>query len=154
MIRLSMLVPLAVLMVSDWKSRTVGAVWLVLLFVSALATSASHHGLRMAATFTALNLALLIAIGAVLLVYSRLRAKRLREMLGAGDAFFFAAITPVLPPEGYLRLCIVLLLSALVLWLMLRKRLSPPNIPLVTFCGVPFAAVVIIMTILPELWTV
>ena len=142
---LPMLVPLAVMAVQDWKTRTVGAAWLVLLFAAAFAGSAYVNGARAAATYMGFNLALLLLTGAALLAYSRIRRKRLRDMLGAGDALFFAALTPALPPEGYLRASVAMLLCALALWLVLRRRLPSRAVPLVSFCGAPLSLMIILL---------
>ena len=71
------------LAVQDWRTRTVGAAWLVLLFAAAFAGSACADGVRATATNLGFNLALLALTGAVLLAYSCIRGKRLRYMLGA-----------------------------------------------------------------------
>jgi len=143
---LPMLAPLAVLAVQDWRTRTVGAAWLVLLFAAAFAGSACADGVRAAATNLGFNLALLALTGAVLLAYSRIRGKRLRDMLGAGDALFFAALAPAFPPEGYLRASVAMLLCALALWLVLRRRLPSRAIPLVSLCGAPLSLMIILLS--------
>ena len=149
---LPMLVPLAVLAVQDWRTRTVGAAWLVLLFAAAFAGSACADGVRATATNLGFNLALLALTGAVLLAYSRIRGKRLRDMLGAGDALFFAALAPAFPPEGYLRACVAMLLCALALWLVLRRSLPSRAVPLVSFCGAPLSLMIILLSFDALLW--
>lgn len=136
-IHLLILLPLLPMMLSDWKSRTVSTGWLVLLFVLAGGCSVYANGLPRALTNTGLNLSILLVLGLALWAYAKLRGKRLAEMGGLGDLLFFAAITPLLSPEDYIRLMIAMLVFSLVLWALLKKRFHLETIPLVTFCGLP-----------------
>ena len=137
-IHLLILLPLLPMMLSDWKSRTVSTGWLVLLFVLAGGCSVYANGLPRALTNTGLNLSILLTLGLALWAYAKLRGKRLAEMGGLGDLLFFAAITPLLSPEDYIRLMIAMLVTSLILWVLLKKKYQLETIPLVTFCGFPF----------------
>ena len=132
-----MIIPLAVMMVSDWKTRTVNVVWPAVLFVLAAVGSVLENGAVMALVFTGINVAIILLLAAGLYGYARLRGKRLGELSGLGDALFFIAIAPVFPPEDYIRAVIVMLLCSLALWAILRKKFSLDTIPLITFCGIP-----------------
>lgn len=137
LLKLSMIIPLAVMMVSDWKTRTVNIVWPALLFVLAAVDSVVKNGAVTALAFTGINVAIIFLLAAGLYGYARLCGKRLGELIGLGDALFFIAIAPVFPPEDYIRAVIVMLLCSLALWAILRKKFSLDTIPLITFCGIP-----------------
>lgn len=94
---LSMIIPLAVMMVSDWKTRTVNVVWPAVLFVLAAVGSVLENGAVTALAFTGINVAVILLLAAGLYGYARLRGKRLGELIGLGDALFFIAIAPVFP---------------------------------------------------------
>ena len=49
---LSMIIPLAVMMVSDWKTRTVNIAWPAVLFVLAAVGSVLENGALMVLVFT------------------------------------------------------------------------------------------------------
>ena len=132
-----MIIPLAVMMVSDWKTRTVDVVWPAVLFVLAAVGSVWENGAVTVLAFTGINVAIILLLAAGLYGYTCLRGKRLGELIGLGDALFFIAIAPVFPPEDYVRTVIVMLLCSLALWAILRKKFSLDTIPLITFCGIP-----------------
>jgi len=147
-----MLAPLTIMMFSDWKTRTVSLVWLVLLFLMAAAGAILIYGIRTALTFTAINMSILLIIGLALYAYSLIRKKSLGELGGVGDAMFFAAITPMSAPEAYVRKVLAMLVFSLLLWLLLRKRFSLSTIPLVSFCGIPLICIILFLTI--RQWTI
>lgn len=95
-----MIIPLAVMMVSGWKTRTVNVVWPAVLFVLAAVESVLENGAVMALVFTGINVAIILLLAAGLYGYARLRGKRLGEPIGLGDALFFIAIAPGLSPGG------------------------------------------------------
>ena len=138
LLHLLILLPLAPMMLSDWKSRTVNIGWLVLLFVLTGGCAIYENGLSQTLINTGLNLSILLVLGLALWAYAKLRGKRLAEMGGLGDILFFAAITPLLSPEDYIRLMIAMLVTSLILWALLKKKHHLETIPLVTFCGFPF----------------
>lgn len=140
-----MLVPLAAMMVSDWKSRTVSIAWLVLLFLLAGTGSVFTNGVETALVYIGINLATLLLTGFALWVYSRLRGKALGEMGGLGDFLFFVALTPLAAPVDFVRGAVIVLVSSLLLWLLLRKHFALDTIPLITFCGIPLAGIVILI---------
>lgn len=145
---LLMLVPLVAMMVSDWKSRSVGIVWLALLFLLAGAGSVLVNGTEAALGHIGINLAVLFIVGSVLYVYSLVRRKPLGEMGGMGDFLFFVALTPLAGPIDYVRGAVVMLVFSLLLWALLRKRCNLDTIPLVTFCGVPLLLFILYLAVI------
>ena len=139
-----MFVPLAAMMVSDWKSRTVSIAWLVLLFLLAGTGSVLTNGAETALVYVGINLAILLLTGLALLFYSRFRGKALGEMGGLGDFLFFVALTPLFAPVDYVRSAVIMLVFSLLLWLVLRNRCQLETIPLVTFCGLPLPVIMAI----------
>lgn len=144
---LLMLVPLAAMMASDWKSRSVGVVWLALLFLLAGAGSVLANGAETALYIIGMNLGILLLTAAALYVYSLVRRKPLGEMGGMGDFLFFVALTPLAGPVGFARGAVVMLVFSLLLWALLRKRYALDTIPLVTFCGVPLMVFLLFLAI-------
>lgn len=143
MLYLLTIIPLAVMMLSDWKTRTVSILWLSVFFVSVACCSIFVNGLLGAAIYMAMNLTLLLIIGLALYAYSAIRKKRLGEMIGVGDALFFASLTPIAEPEIFIKLLVGMLIFSLLSWLILRKKLNPGNIPLVTFSGLPLIGIIV-----------
>ena len=148
---LPMLIPLAPMMISDGKTRTVHVVWLVLLFIATGTGSVVAYGVKDALAFTAFNMAILLILGLFIYAFSLIRKRRLSELGGIGDALFFAAITPMSAPEDFVRYVLVMLVFSLFLWVALKKRFSLSTIPLVSFCGIPLVFIILFLAIRP--WT-
>ena len=66
-------------------------------------------------------------------------------MGGLGDFLFFVALTPLAAPVDFVRGAVIVLVSSLLLWLLLRKHFALDTIPLITFCGIPLAGIVILI---------
>lgn len=142
------LIPLAFMMVSDWRTRTISLAWLVVMFLVSLAGAVLSYGLRDVMIWMFVNISILTVIALFLMVYSRIRKKRLGELIGLGDALFFGSITPMFVPENYARLVLVMLVFSLMMWVMLRKKVSLSTIPLVTFSGIPIVVIILLNTLL------
>ena len=143
---LLMLVPLAAMMLSDWKSRSVGVVWLALLFLLAGAGSVLANGAETVLYNICMNLGILLLTAAILYGYSLVRRKPLGEIGGMGDFLFFVALTPLAGPVGFVRGAVVMQVFSLLMWALLRKRYALDTIPLVTFCGVPLIVYILYLT--------
>lgn len=148
---LLMLIPLALMMISDGRTRTVSVVWLAALFLATAVGSVLAYGIKNALAFTVINMAILLILGLALYAYSLIRKKRLGDLGGVGDALFFAAITPMSAPEDYVRYVLAMLVFSLLLWMVLRKRISLSTIPLVSFCGIPLVSIILYLGI--RQWT-
>ena len=135
---LAMLIPLSLMMVSDWKTRTVTVSSLMVLFLLAGVGSVLNNGMIITLLNLALNLTILGLLLVVLKVYSCVRRIPLAELGGLGDFLFFVALTPLFSPDIYIRLVVVMLMDSLLLWFVLRKKYNLKSIPLVTFCGFSF----------------
>lgn len=136
-IYLVMLVPLYFMAVSDWKNRTVSIWWLALLFLLTLSYSFLKSGAYLTAIKTGQNIAIILILGLGLYLYSLLRNKKLRELGGLGDLLFFIALTPLFQLEEFIQVTIIMLISSLILWSLLKAKHKLESIPLVTFCSVP-----------------
>jgi len=130
------------MMLSDWKTRTVSILWLAVFFALVAYCSISVYGIHGAVIYTAINLVLHLVTWVTIYAYSYIRKKRLGEMIGIGDAIFFAALTPITEPESFVRLLVGMLSFSLLLWLIFRKKLNPDSIPLVTFSGLPLIGLI------------
>ena len=138
---LVLLVPLAALVVEDFRSRTVSLGWLVALAVVSVLVSVYVGGLRLAATNTAVNALLLLYLAGGIAVYVRLRRGRwmnpLKEYIGAGDVLFLASLTPLFDLRGYL----LFIIGASVFSLLWAK--SSRRVPFVATAGIVLSAVLI-----------
>lgn len=137
--------PLLPMMVSDWKERTVGVLWLAAYGTAALTASALENGVRGALVERMLpGLLVCLVLWVALEAYSILRKKKLTEMLGAGDMVFVLLSTSLFLPLVFVRFLLISFTVILMAWLILglvgkRQR----EIPLVT--GIGFCLIILVV---------
>ena len=119
---LLLVIPAAVLVREDFRTRRVSVQWLAALGVAAAAAAWTADGGRTLLLQTAVNAALLLLSGLLLAGYLRLRGLAVRHAFGAGDAVFLLAVAPLFAPASFLRFLVSTALAALVWWAVRRHR--------------------------------
>ena len=123
------------MMASDFRQRYVSLWWLAAFAVTVFTAAAVCHGLTVAGVNLLINMCLIVLLGAVLLIYFRLKTGRwlnlLRRHLGSGDLFFFLYAAPLFSLRGFLVFMIASMVLSLVWWLFNRTK----TIPLVGLSG-------------------
>ncbi|WP_281987679.1 hypothetical protein [Aquimarina aggregata] len=83
-------------------------------------------------TAIAINITLVLAILAILYLYTVLKIKRpfFKEVFGLGDGLFFLAIALAFPTISFIILFVSALIFSLVTWLVLKNKALHKTIPL------------------------
>lgn len=135
--QLVILIPLVMMILSDYRSRTV-VLWQLLLFgIIVLIISLAENGLRATGMNTAINIFLSLLIGLSVYLYFLLKYKSVQSVIGKGDILFLLFLTPFFTPLLFLIFMLVSFVATLLMWgiyTLIRKRNS--NIPLISGVGV------------------
>ena len=145
---LVMLIPLAWLIVADFRRREVSLVWLGVLAVSTVAIPLILYGWREMWAHSWQNLSIIAYLGVGILVWSWIKARRVinpvNVYIGFGDLIFFTILTPLFPVKRFVGTLVACMLFSLVWWWAARLRgKSPKNIPLVATSGIVVSAAII-----------
>lgn len=149
--QLLLLIPVAVMIISDFKIRMVNIIWLSALGVMGIVVAIYTAGVREALWNSALNLLLLTYLSIAIILYLRLKNRKwvnpLNRHIGTGDLIFLLMLTPLFNIYEYLLFILCTLIGSLVwfalYFLLLRKS---HTIPLVGTAGVTFILFIIIKT--------
>lgn len=135
--QLVILIPLVLMILSDYKSRTV-VLWQLLLFgITVLITSLVENGLRPTGMNIAINTFLSLLIGLGVYIYFLLKYKSVQSIIGKGDILFMLFLTPFFTPRLFLVFMLVSFVATLLMWgiyTFIRKHNT--NIPLISGVGV------------------
>ncbi|ULB34286.1 hypothetical protein [Proteiniphilum propionicum] len=135
--QLLILVPLALMILSDYRSRTV-VLWQLLLFGAiVLITSLMEKGLHATSMDIATNIFLSMLIGSCVYIYFLLKYRSGQSIMGKGDILFILFLTPLFTPRLFLVFMLVSFAATLSMWgihTLVRKRNT--NIPLISGVGV------------------
>lgn len=135
--QLIILVPLALMIISDHKSRTV-VLWQLLLFgVIVLVISLVENGVTPTSINLAINIFISLLIGASVYLYFLLKYKSVQSVIGKGDIVFILFLTPLFAPRQFLVFMLVSFVATLLMWCVYTftyKR--DANIPLISGVGV------------------
>ncbi|MDL2319686.1 hypothetical protein LJC45_00945 [Alistipes sp. OttesenSCG-928-B03] len=148
---LILLLPLAVLIVGDFRRREVSLVWLIALAVVSVAVSLGRYGIWPTVVNVAANLFLLFYLAIGVIIYIRIKSGRwqnpLREYIGTGDLVFMLAITPLFELRGYVLFLIGASVFSLVWMLAVRAVCGrPKTIPFAATMGIALSIIIIIDT--------
>lgn len=136
--QLVLLIPLVLMILSDYKSRTV-VLWQLLLFgVTILIISLAENGLWPTCMNLAINMFLSLLIGLCVYIYFSIKYKSVRSVIGKGDILFILFLTPFFTPRLFLIFMLVSFVVTLLIWVIVttvRKSKSNSNIPLVSGVG-------------------
>lgn len=127
----------AAMVISDYRSRTVGIVPLCIFFITISFASAKETGLSCSLWNFASNLAVCLLLWGCLNTYFILRHKKLSDNLGAGDMVFIACMTPYFDMRNFMSFLVLSFILTLAVWTLTYKiRKNDTDIPLVTGLGV------------------
>ncbi|RNC63882.1 hypothetical protein [Proteiniphilum sp. X52] len=147
------LIPLVLMILSDYKSRTV-VLWQLLLFgATMLIISLTENGLRPTCVNLAINIFLSLWIGLGVYSYFLLKYKSVQSVMGKGDILFVLFLTPFFTPRSFLIFMLVSCLATLLMWgiyIFLRKGNS--NVPLISGIGVCLCVLFIYQQLIRNLW--
>jgi len=130
-LKIGSLLSLSAIAYQDFKERKVSLYLfiLALFFVSFLFYGYSNALEYFAST--SINLFLVLLIIAILLAYSWYKLKQpLFDVFGLGDALFFLVLAYGFPPTTFAVLFVSSMLFALLLFLLLKPKLSNKTVPL------------------------
>lgn len=115
-----LVIPLVVLVISDIRSRTVSSWWLLTFGILNLIFLGLLDGWKCVVNRIVGNLLLLLLIGSFIWVYSKVRHKRLPELLGLGDVLFLVVLLPAFGWMEYMKYIVASSLVGILLWPLFR----------------------------------
>lgn len=115
-----LLIPLSILTISDIRSRTVSSWWLLTFGILNLIFLGLLDGWKCVVNRIVGNLLLLLLIGSFIWVYSKVRHKRLPELLGLGDVLFLVVLLPAFGWMEYMKYIVASSLVGILLWPLFR----------------------------------
>ena len=115
-----LLIPLSILTISDIRSRTVSSWWLLTFGILNLIFLGLLDGWKCVVIRIVGNLLLLLLIGSFIWVYSKVRHKRLPELLGLGDVLFLVVLLPAFGWAEYVKYIVASSLVGIFLWPLFR----------------------------------
>ena len=131
------LIPVVLMILSDYKSRTV-ILWQLLLFgVIVLLVSLVKNGLQLTSMNIAMNMILSILTGLGVYLYFLVKYKSAQSIIGKGDILFILFLTPFFTPRLFLLFMLVSFVATLAMWgihALVRKH-NASDIPLITGLG-------------------
>lgn len=141
-------IPLVAMMISDFRSREVALLWLILFGAIQTGMGIFIHGIREAMLQVACNFMMLCVLGLFLIIWILIRRGgkgcRLQGYMGSGDVLFLCALSPVFRLDEFIRFLIIAFTVSLVLWgiyvALSRQRVT---VPLVTTVGLCYLALLI-----------
>lgn len=141
-----LMIPTAIMALSDFRSRKITLWSLLLLFALCLPISIYLYGGSAVVNHIMLNIFLLAYLGVGILLYLWIRHRRftnpLKRHLGSGDLLFVLALTPLFDPEKFLIFLLASMVGALAWWMAGGRKSS---IPLVGILGIAFGIYLIII---------
>lgn len=141
---------LAVIFFQDWKQRQIHVALPVLVFAAAVWLGVQQNKI----TFQEIgcNAAFFLVILSVLIVYMSVKQQRFsnpfQNYFGLGDLLFYLSVTPLFLLRNYILFFILSMLFAIMLQLLLRKKMQDNTIPLAGFSSL-FLILVILKDQLP-----
>ena len=153
MLLLLLTIPMAPLIIEDFRHRQVHIVWLALFAGSVLGVATAFLGILGALINLAVNICLLTCMACGLLLWIRSNGSRLskagrisvQDCVGIGDMVFLVSIAPLFDIRKYLLFLLVSMIWSLVWWAAVRIiRRKNVTIPFVGTGGMIFCFSLII----------
>ena len=135
------------MVISDLRSRRIGIVHLIIFGITLLVASLIEFGWLQVMINLSFNLITILLLCLFLYGYSRMRQKKLSDMIGEGDLGFALTVLPYLGLREYVLYLIISCVLTLAVWLLsglFGKRAK--DIPLVTGLGICLGAVILYRT--------
>ena len=142
---LVLLLPLARLIVEDFRRREVPVVWLAVLALGTVCIPLIMHGWHEAFTRGWQNLLLLACLGLAIFTFAWVREKRpvnpIDVYIGLGDVLFFLAFIAMFPAQRFAWLTVGSMAVSMV-WTAAMRLLGKEskNVPLVATAGIVMTA--------------
>lgn len=141
--KLLVLIPLVLMIISDYKTRTVTLGQLVVFGISILGLSLVDNGLMVTWMNLCINILVILCIGCIVFAYFLVKYKTYRAIIGKGDILFILFLTPLFE----IRVLIVFLSASFVItllaWVLSTPKRERDNIPLITGVGACLSALLI-----------
>lgn len=141
-----MMIPTAIMALSDFRSRKITLWSLLLFFALCLPISIYLYGGSAVVGRIVLNILLLAYLGTGILLYLWIRYRRftnpLRRHLGSGDLLFVLALTPLFAPKEFLVFLLASMVGGLAWWMVNGRE---DSIPLVGILGIAFGIYLVII---------
>ena len=136
------------MIISDLRSRRIGIVHLIIFGITLLTASLLEFGWCQVLVNLSFNLLTVLLLWLSLYGYSRMRKRRLADMIGDGDFAFALAAMPYMEIRDYILFLISSCVLTLAVWWMSGiKGNRSKDIPLVTGMGTCLGAVILYRTI-------
>lgn len=142
--QLVILIPLLLMILSDYRSRTV-VLWQLLLFgITVLVMSLAENRLIVTGMNIAINIFLSLLIGLFVYLYFLLKYKSVQSIIGKGDIMFILFLTPFFSPRVFLIFMLISFIATLIMW-GIHTLVSKHNndIPLISGVGLCFTVFLI-----------
>lgn len=134
--QLVILIPLVLMILSDYRHRTV-VLWQLLLFgVIVLIISLVKNGAESTSMNIAINIFLSLLIGTCVYFYFLLKYKSAQSIMGKGDILFILFLTPFFTPRLFLVFMLVSFIATLLMWFIATPvRRNNAHVPLISGIG-------------------
>ena len=137
------LLPVAVMIRSDIRTRRINVHWLAVFAVGTVVAGIAKYGLRDAAIYSAVNICILGTMLSALGAFYGFR-RLFRYGFGAGDALFFAAVAPMCDMRSYV-IYLIATFSCGTVWGLTSRRRSVPLVGVAGFTFIIYFAVMLWM---------
>lgn len=134
--------PIAVMVVSDFRSRTVGVWTIGVTCVLTAAAAVAEYGFRAAVMNMLCNIPVCILTGTFVMAYLKVRKLHPAHAIGGGDIIFILALTPLFTVKGFLVFMTVSSILTLAVWGMYtiirlsRGKTDMVSIPFISGLGI------------------
>lgn len=133
-LKLLLIISLLSITCQDLKERKVSLFLFVLVGLLLSCFHYNENSLEVFLISIAINIFAILIILSILFLYSKVKLKKsLNETFGIGDAIFFSALAIGFPTATFLVLFSFSLFFSFALFLILKKRLNEPTVPLAGF---------------------
>ncbi len=137
MMKLIILIPLLLMIVSDYKFRTI-VLWQLIFFgIIMLGISLIENGLMTTLLNISLNILISFIVGLCVYFYFLIKYRSVYSIIGKGDILFILFLTPFFPPRMFLIFMFTSFIATLFMWIVISLiKKSGDKIPLVSGIGV------------------
>jgi|AGTN01.3.fsa_nt_gi Type IV leader peptidase family. len=141
--KLVILIPLVMMILSDYRTRTV-VLWQLLLFgATIMIISLAENGLKSTCMNLTINMLFSVFTGLGVYLYFLLKYKSVQSVIGKGDILFILFLTPFFAPREFLIFMLVSFVATLFMWIIAASIRRDNNIPLISGVGICLCALLI-----------
>lgn len=148
MLRLIPLIPLWLMICSDFRKRRIALIPLLIFALLQSLFVLYSDGYALFIKRLLANNLFLILIGGIVLFYYKRKGKNIRREFGLGDLLFLITLTPAFDPRCFLLFHTIIFSLTLAVWyLLVLFRFRPLSIPLVSAIGIGYTLYTIALSI-------